>query len=552
MKNLILFFSLLSTFLFVFVSSTQSQNYPQLRWKILAREYDTPPILINNTVYYGSCFEDGDGEIAAVDIHSGRLKWQVDLPEDGYFSNLIYHDSTLYLGSGDAVFAINANTGELKWKTKKGPKRFLSPIIMDDEIIFGSYADSLYAFEIKTGVEKWKYGKNGCKGIVEDFRVINGILYIAFEHYQSIFCAVDFASKQEKWSYIFNTKRGGLQFTLIEKYIFCAQWDSKDIITLDIQTGFERWRFRTSANGPSILGYHNGIVYVFDRAGSLYAIDAETGKERRHHHLSNIGQCNATYDNGIIHLGLAGGKVVAVDANSGKQIWEFDGKPLSSKSGVGFVSISQNVMLFNINSVIYAVDLKPEPGLEKVERQPYLFSHANILHPLDVPFFEKHIQCDANPEGKPFATASSTLSPYQSIQYDVSQLQDGSFQTAWVEGTDEYGIGEFLEFTFDRTNDNKATYTITGIWIINGYRKSDKLWEANSRIKTFKMYLNNEPYALIELLDTAQLQIVGLGRIDVAPCKKMTIKLEIMDIYKGNQYKDTAISELLFNIENGN
>lgn len=561
MRNLILCFLIILIFLIFSVTYTQSLNNPQLKWKIATKGYSlNPPLIINNTVYFESSFEDTDGEICAVDIHSAKLKWKVNLPEDGYFSNLIHRDSTLYLGSGDAVFAFNAITGEIIWKVQDKPRFHASPFIVGDEIIFGG-TDSLYVFDIKTGKYKWSYGrKNKWKTgprephtSTDKFKVINGNLYIAFQHYESVLCAVDLASKIEKWAYDINTE-GGLQFDVSNKFLFCALWRSGDLITLDIKTGLEKWRIQTSAMGFRGLVYGDGVVYALDGAGLLFALDAETGKLKWQYQSNKWSTCNPTYDNGIIYLGLAGGKVVAVDAYTGKQIWEFDGKPPTARSFIDYVTISNNMMFFNINKVIYAVDLKPEPGLEDTIRQPYLISlNSDTLQPQHRQHLEEYIQTDLTyPREKPLLTASSTLAPYKSIQYDVSQLRDGSFETAWVEGTDGYGIGEFLEFTYDRISDSSSTYMITRLEIINGYRKNNKIWEANSRVKTLKMYLNDEPYALIELQDTPQIQVVDLDRIDLIPLKITTVKLEILDVYKGSKYKDTAISELLFNIEKRN
>ena len=55
-------------------------------------------------------------------------------------------------------------------------------------------------------------------------------------------------------------------------------------------------------------------------------------------------------------------------------------------------------------------------------------------------------------------------------------------RTAWVEGEEGYGIGEYIE----STGDNRI-WSGTLIVILNGFQKSIKLWKKNSRVKTVKV-----------------------------------------------------------------
>ena len=52
---------------------------------------------------------------------------------------------------------------------------------------------------------------------------------------------------------------------------------------------------------------------------------------------------------------------------------------------------------------------------------------------------------------------------------------------------------EYIEFYFEPFSPR-----VTVIEIYNGYFKSGA-WEDNSRVKKFKLYVNNKPYAILEL-----------------------------------------------------
>jgi|SRR5688572_30191859 len=143
--------------------------------------------------------------------------------------------------------------------------------------------------------------------------------------------------------------------------------------------------------------------------------------------------------------------------------------------------------------------------------------------------------------------ASSTLPAYGDIVYSANKAHDFDATTAWVEGKADYGIGEFLEYSFDMaTVKGEHHLGINQILLANGYKKTKKTWEENSRVKKLKMYVDNKPFGLIELLDSYEFQTVDLNKIMLPQQKVMKIKFEITEVYPGTKYKDTAISELLF------
>ncbi len=145
-------------------------------------------------------------------------------------------------------------------------------------------------------------------------------------------------------------------------------------------------------------------------------------------------------------------------------------------------------------------------------------------------------------------TASSNLAPTGDLTYDGSNAHDNSYKTAWVEGVKGYGIGEYLTYTFAGNSPR-----VTDVIVVNGYVKSAKAWKNNSRVKTLKMYIDGKPYALLELKDIMGEQSFHFPPIGNDPNQEQeedvpdrTLKFEIVDVYKGDKYDDTAISEIYF------
>ena len=137
-------------------------------------------------------------------------------------------------------------------------------------------------------------------------------------------------------------------------------------------------------------------------------------------------------------------------------------------------------------------------------------------------------------------TASSVLAD----RYAAEKAHDFSIVTAWVEGVEGNGVGEYLRYSFPGTCPR-----ITTVLIHNGYVKNWEVWYDNARVKRLLMYYNDEPYAILNLQDTMGLQSFDVGVLgyedkDSAPA--WSIKFEILEVYPGKKYEDTAITEIYF------
>ena len=137
-------------------------------------------------------------------------------------------------------------------------------------------------------------------------------------------------------------------------------------------------------------------------------------------------------------------------------------------------------------------------------------------------------------------TASSALAD----RYAAEKAHDFSIVTAWVEGVEGNGEGEYIKYAFPGTCPR-----ITTVLIHNGYVKNWEVWYDNARVKRLLMYYNDEPYAILNLQDTMGLQSFDVGVLgyedkDSAPA--WSIKFEILEVYPGKKYEDTAITEIYF------
>ena len=143
-------------------------------------------------------------------------------------------------------------------------------------------------------------------------------------------------------------------------------------------------------------------------------------------------------------------------------------------------------------------------------------------------------------------SASSFLMSQGSNSYGPKNMFDKNPFTAWVEGVTGYGIGETITIEGPAPN-----------YILNGYQKSIKSFVDNSRVKKFKIYLNGKPFCYLQLSDKMGLQYFDLPYIDIEG-KNIYLDrpdffqwtFEIIEVYPGRKWKDTAISLLMCNYYN--
>ena len=138
-------------------------------------------------------------------------------------------------------------------------------------------------------------------------------------------------------------------------------------------------------------------------------------------------------------------------------------------------------------------------------------------------------------------TASSCLAPQGKFTYAGKNAHDFSHESVWA--TKGKGVGQSLTYTFE----GKCP-RITAVKILNGHVKNATAWRANSRVKRLRMYYNGKPYAILELQDSRSMQYFPVGTLGYHDSKKpnWTLKFEILDVYPGDKYGDTVISELYF------
>jgi hypothetical protein len=139
--------------------------------------------------------------------------------------------------------------------------------------------------------------------------------------------------------------------------------------------------------------------------------------------------------------------------------------------------------------------------------------------------------------------ASSELDSTKTNNYFAKSANDLSYKTAWIEGKNDDGIGEFIEYHFENNSPR-----ITSINISNGYQKSESIWKNNNRVKSLKLYINGTEFGILNLEDSKTDQEFKIGTFGHnTDGSDLVLRFEILEVYKGDKYSDTSITEIYFN-----
>lgn len=179
---------------------------------------------------------------------------------------------------------------------------------------------------------------------------------------------------------------------------------------------------------------------------------------------------------------------------------------------------------------------------------------------------------------EPIASSELIEKGFPRYFYSAKKAVDGKIETAWVEGVEGDGIGEYIMFNLNFASipsyedfENNNRYVIVDIIIINGVAKNQNIFKMNNRIKkaTLEVYEAEvairqiDPWVVskqepilnstfeINLKDTMEPQRF---KIKFKPKQKPISgslssflcvgKLTIKEVYPGTKYKDTGVSEI--------
>ena len=114
--------------------------------------------IVGGAVYFGT----GTGELVALDLETGKLRWKYKAGESIGESSPAVSGGIVYIGDLEGVVhAVRAANGQKVWTFKTSGEVKASPVVAEGKVVIGSYDGSLYGLDALTGKLAWTYKTEG-------------------------------------------------------------------------------------------------------------------------------------------------------------------------------------------------------------------------------------------------------------------------------------------------------------------------------------------------------------------------------------------------------
>ncbi|MCH2182015.1 MAG: PQQ-binding-like beta-propeller repeat protein [Mariniblastus sp.] len=259
---------------------------------------------------------DLDGRILAFDLDSGKLEWEIQLPDKlGFVTAPAFRNNRLYIGDIDGIFHCFDMNGKELWKFTTDGEIDSSANFYKDLVLFGSQDSKLYALNADTGDVVWELETGdqvrcsatvienrafvaGCDGSLHIIDLDQGKevgsvviesptgvtpaargddVFVGTE--QAGFYAINWKTAQLKWKY--DDPQGGLATrscpAIQGKHVVLGA-NNRKVYSLNAETGQVNWTTVLKSKIVSSPVIVDGRVLVGSTDGRFYELNLETGE----------------------------------------------------------------------------------------------------------------------------------------------------------------------------------------------------------------------------------------------------------------------------------
>ena len=264
----------------------------ELVWKYPVRNSIKNTIVVDNGRVLA---QDAQGWLYAIDVASGKLSWEKQLPINGLpalIEGLVAADGVVYAGTGKGLCAIDTKDGREIWRNKgwgQGEGTTSTFSVANNILVGSSQWRALYGNDLKTGDLKWEANTNGLRNRGASAAVHGGLLYIISD--KSFFILdVENGRVIVRKELPFSVDVTSTPLLTDKEIIFGSAKDG--LIALDNETLELKWKFATEnalvytspysrkpastiETSPVLAGK---TVYVGASDGTIYGINKEDGQ----------------------------------------------------------------------------------------------------------------------------------------------------------------------------------------------------------------------------------------------------------------------------------
>jgi outer membrane protein assembly factor BamB len=219
---------------------------------------------------------DDDGNTVGVTLHAlepatGETAYRVPAETAPIYGPLAGRGTYVYGGTTRSVVAFDIGARELAWEVDLG-EHVHSVAVTDAAVFAGSHTGVVAALDRVTGDERWRVTLSG-----EDVEV-------------------------------------RARPAVTDRTVYVAATDG-DLYAFDRDTGAKRWRFDCGQRldqPPTVVGDEDRTVVVGSDAGTVFSLDAAAGEMRWSHQLRERVNTPPAVVDGVVYVGDSSGRLYAL------------------------------------------------------------------------------------------------------------------------------------------------------------------------------------------------------------------------------------------------
>lgn len=227
-----------------------------------------------------------DGEVAGYNRKNGKKIWSFNLGSAIVGDGVADEKGYGYIGGSFGEFAkFDCKTGRIEWKKKIGDGLFQGrPTIAGDKVLAGCWDKYLYCIDRNTGDTVWKWTNGSAQKLFSPGNVVpvvshGKVIIVAPDNRMT---AINLADGQQLWRTNLNKVRESLCLSKDGERVYAKTMNDVLVCVSTASDDFEqvwasdcKYGYEHTPCPPAEM--ENGIVFLTNRRGQVFAVDGKTG-----------------------------------------------------------------------------------------------------------------------------------------------------------------------------------------------------------------------------------------------------------------------------------
>jgi eukaryotic-like serine/threonine-protein kinase len=247
-------------------------------------------------------FGNEGGYLHAFD-RQGNERWSFTAHRDIIGAPSGYRDLVFFGAVNNVFYGVNLATGREAWKFMAKDRIKGGSILFEDKVIFGSYDKHLYALTADKGKLAWVFPpESGGPAKESDTKSSAG---------------EEPAVVTGEFSYA--------RPLLVDGIVYVGNLDGY-LYAIDARDGTMKWRFKTGKGITSSAIFKDGVLYFGSNDHNVYALDLSTQKPKWTFQTNDEVNASPRWEDGVLYVGGVDTTFYAIDAGTGKARWTYNTK----------------------------------------------------------------------------------------------------------------------------------------------------------------------------------------------------------------------------------